>query len=169
MNFSLRAAALSFFVVLLVACADESPPAWHDEAGFRWRELRVHGDTPGFTRLDSARSGIGFRNDVSDSALMRNRYLGQGAGVSIGDVDGDGRPDVFMARSEGCTALYRNLGDWKFENIAKASGLAVCDRHSSGTALADLDGDGDLDLVLLATEGPNAVFINDGKAHFTER
>src|SRR5205085_3114805 len=117
MNFHLRA-ALPLLVLSLVACADQPPPSWHQETGYRWRELRVQGESPGFTRIDSARSGIAFRNDVSDSALMRNRYLGQGAGVSIGDVDGDGRPDVFMARTEGCSALYHNLGDWKFENIA---------------------------------------------------
>ena len=169
MSLPRQAAALSLSIICLAACANEAPPTWHDEGGYRWRDLRVRGETPGFTRIDSARSGIGFRNDVSDSALMRNRYFGQGAGVSIGDVDGDGRPDVFMARAEGCTALYHNLGDWKFENVAKVAGLEVCDRNSSGTALADLDGDGDLDLVLLATEGPNAIFINDGKAHFAER
>src|SRR5688572_3295807 len=134
MNPSLRAVA-AVFLAFAAGCADEPPPNWNDAEGHRWRELRVRGGEPGFTRLDSGRSGIGFRNDVSDSALVRNRYLGQGAGISIGDVDGDGRPDVFMARTEGCSALYRNLGDWHFENIAKAAGVEACDRHSSGTAL----------------------------------
>ena len=157
-------------LLIAAACADDTQPAtWHDEAGYRWREVRVRGGDPGFTRIDSARSGIGFRNTVSDSLLMRNRYLGQGAGIAIGDVDGDGRPDVFMAHTEGCSALYRNLGDWKFENVAKGSGLEICDRHSTGTALSDVDGDSDLDLFLLATNGPNAIFVNDGKGHFTER
>jgi hypothetical protein len=168
MSQSSRALA-ALLLVAAAACATEPPATWNDANGYRWRDLRVHGGEPGFTRVDSARSGIGFQNAVSDSALVRNRYLGQGAGISIGDVDGDSLPDVFMARTEGCSALYRNLGDWKFENIAKASGVEACDRHSSGTAFADIDGDGDLDLVLLATEGPNAVFVNDGKAHFTER
>ena len=129
----------------------------------------MRGGGAGFTRLDAGQSGIDFTNTVSESLLLRNRYLAQGAGVAIGDVDGDGQPDVFMARTEGCSALYRNLGNLKFENIAKASGVDICDRRSTGTALADVDGDSDLDLIVVATEGPNAIFINDGKAHFTER
>jgi hypothetical protein len=153
----------------LCACADDKPAPWHDEATYRWRELRVRGKNPGFTRMEGGHGGIDFMNTVSDSTLVRNRYLGQGAGVAIGDVDGDGLPDVFLARTEGCNALYRNLGGWKFEDIAGAAGVSACDRHTSGTAFADVDGDGDLDLILLATEGPNAIFVNDGKAHFTER
>jgi hypothetical protein len=114
------------------------------------------------------KTGIQFQNTVSDSALVRNRVVGQGAGVALGDVDGDGLVDVFLARTQGCSALYRNLGNWKFEEITKAAGVGACDRFTTGATLADIDGDGDLDLVLLATRGPNAIFINDGKAHFTE-
>src|SRR6185312_446874 len=46
--------------------------------------------------------------------------------------------------------------------------VAAADRHSTGCALADIDGDGDLDLVLLSTTGPNSIFLNDGHAHFVE-
>jgi hypothetical protein len=108
-------------------------------------------------------TGITFQNSVSDSLLLGNRILGQGAGVALGDVDGDGLVDVFLARTEGCSALYRNLGGWRFEDITKTAGVGACDRHSTGTALVDIDGDGDLDLIVLATTGPNAVFVNDGK------
>ncbi|MDA1082573.1 MAG: FG-GAP-like repeat-containing protein [Gemmatimonadetes bacterium] len=106
---------------------------------------------------------------MSESLLVRNRVLGQGAGVALGDVDGDGLSDVFLAKTEGCNSLYRNLGNWKFEDITAAAGVGACERHSTGSALADVDGDGDLDLVLLATNGPNAIFLNDGHARFTER
>jgi hypothetical protein len=166
MNQPLRFAA-SFAFLTLAACSERQPDTWHDEGAARWRETLVRGGDGGFSRVEGA--GIDFENNVSDSVLVGNRYLGQGAGVSIGDVDGDGRPDVFLARTEGCNALYRNLGGWKFENIAKTAGVEACDRYSTGTALADVDGDGDLDLVLLATTGPNAIFVNDGKGRFTER
>jgi enediyne biosynthesis protein E4 len=156
-------------VVLGIACDRSAPaPAWHQEAGYRWQDLAVPREgRPGFTRMDDA--GIHFQNTVSDSALVRNRIVGQGAGIALGDVDGDGLVDVFLARTEGCSALYRNLGRWRFEDVTKAAGVGACGRNATGTALADIDGDGDLDLVLVATRGPNAIFLNDGKGHFTER
>ena len=128
----------------------------------------VSAGKPGFTNLPGDRTGIRFKNTVSDSALLGNRILGQGAGVCLGDVDGDGLPDVFLARTEGASALYRNLGDWRFEDITVQAGVATADRHSTGCAFADVDGDGDLDLILLATTGPNAIFHNDGHGRFTE-
>jgi hypothetical protein len=159
-------------LTLAVAVACESPrptPAWHQETGYRWRELDVPSSgTPGFTKLDPGKTGIHFENFVSDSTLLGNRILGQGAGTCIGDVDGDGRPDVFLARTEGSNTLYRNLGDWRFQDITDSARVGAADRFSTGCAFADVDGDGDLDLVLLATKGPNAIFLNDGHGRFTE-
>lgn len=160
----LSVAALLF----AAACHDRPIPPWHQETGYRWRDLDVPSGEAGFTHMEGRKSGISFTNEAPDSILVGNRILAQGAGVALGDVDGDGRVDVFLARTSGCSALYRNLGNWKFEDITKSAGVGACDRHSSGAAFADVDGDGDLDLILLATTGPNAIFINDGKGHFTE-
>src|SRR5438094_2175712 len=143
------------------ACSSSPAPRWHQETGYRWRELSVRPGKAGFTHMEGRPSGIRFQNTVSDSALLHNRVLGQGAGVALGDVDGDGLVDVFLARTEGCSALFRNLGGWKFEDITASAGVGACDRHSTGAAFADVDGDGDLDLILLATNGPNAIFLND--------
>jgi len=118
--------------------------------------------------VPGSRSGIEFQNTVSDSVLVGNRMLAQGAGTCLGDVDGDGLVDLFLARTEGANALYRNLGGWRFEEVTPRAGVAAADRFSTGCALADLEGDGDLDLVLLATLGPNAIFLNDGTGQFTE-
>jgi hypothetical protein len=119
--------------------------------------------------MDPGKTGIRFQNSISDSVLLGNRVLGQGAGTCLGDVDGDGRPDVFLARTEGSNKLYRNLGNWRFEDITESAGVGAPDRYSTGCAFADVDGDGDLDLVLVATKGPNAIFLNDGHGRFTER
>lgn len=150
-------------------CRGDASADWRDEGGHRWRTIEVARGTPGFTRLDAGKTGVRFQNNASEKILLGNRTLGQGGGVSLGDVDGDGRPDIFLARTEGCSALYRNKGDWKFEDITTRARVGACDRRSSGSAMADVDGDGDLDIVLLATTGPNAIFLNDGKARFTER
>ncbi|MEP6494410.1 MAG: FG-GAP-like repeat-containing protein [bacterium] len=163
-----RATWLALAVIAAAACGPKPTPSWHQETGYRWRELDVPAGEAGFTKIDGAKSGITFQNTVSDSTLLGNRILGQGAGVALGDVDGDGLVDVFLAKTEGCSALYRNLGGLRFEEITKTAGVGACDRHSSAAAFADVDGNGTLDLILLATTGPNAIFLNDGKGHFTE-
>ncbi|HXO85790.1 MAG TPA: CRTAC1 family protein, partial [Gemmatimonadales bacterium] len=165
--------AFLLIVVSLAACRSPSSTtdiAWHEAAGYRWRTLgNPTGNEPGFTLLQPSETGITFTNIVGDSLLVENRQLAQGAGVCISDVDGDGRPDVLLARTRGPNALYRNLGDWKFEEIAEPAGVAASNRTSTGCAFADLDGDGDADLVLLSLGGPNAVFVNDGAGRFSER
>ncbi|HEX8941883.1 MAG TPA: VCBS repeat-containing protein, partial [Gemmatimonadaceae bacterium] len=109
--------AITLAAAAALACksSPKPTPAWHQEVGYRWRDLDVPtSGTPGFTKMDPAKTGIRFQNFVSDSVLLGNRILGQGAGTCLGDVDGDGRVDVFLARTEGSNKLYRNLGDWRF-------------------------------------------------------
>lgn len=120
---------------LLLACESQAPASWNQESGYRWREFSVPRGEPGFTRM-AGRNGIQFQNSVSESLLVGNRVLAQGAGVALGDVDGDGLTDVFLARTEGCNALFRNLGGWRFEDITQRAGVGACDRYSSGTARA---------------------------------
>lgn len=156
--------------LLLAACGRAADTGWQQGEGVRWRALDVpRRGTPGFTLLDSSRTGINFVNRVSDSLLLQNRLLAELGGVCIGDVDGDGRPDIFLARTDGPNALYRNLGDWRFEDVAGQAGVAAPGRRSSGCAFADLSGHGYLDLVLTALGGPPALFLNDGRGRFTER
>src|SRR6266581_3614236 len=168
------ACVLALAALITTACrpAQRTPAdtAWHAADGYRWRQLPIPpAHAPGFTSLAPSRTGISFSNTVSDSLLVHNRQLAQGAGVCLADVDGDGRPDVFLARTEGPSVLYRNLGDWRFEDITASAGVAAPSRHATGCAFADVDGDGDQDLVLVSLGGGNSVFLNDGKGHFTEQ
>lgn len=165
---------LALFAVLCTglaagACTERGPGPWHEAEGVRWRDLDVRGGEPGFTRISARRSGIDFANAVSEQALLGNRILGQGAGVALGDADGDGLVDVFLARTEGCSALYRNRGGFRFEDVTESARLGACGRNATGAAWIDVDGQHGLDLVLVATRGPNAIFLNDGSGRFTER
>ncbi|HTL04316.1 MAG TPA: FG-GAP-like repeat-containing protein, partial [Gemmatimonadales bacterium] len=155
---------------LLANCGRAAPPAaWHEETGYRWRELASPGGRPdGFTRLAARSTGIDFANSVSDSASYRNRHLMHGSGVAIGDVNGDGRPDVYLCRIEGPNALYLNQGGWRFREAARAGGVALGDRPSTGAVFADVDDDGDLDLVVTSMGGRNSLFLNDGKGVFQD-
>ncbi|MHC4066633.1 MAG: CRTAC1 family protein, partial [Planctomycetota bacterium] len=107
-------------------------------------------------------------NTASETWKLDNPNSLIGSGVALGDVDGDGLVDVYLAHLAGPNALYRNLGDWKFEEIGDAAGVAAPDRLSSGATFGDVDGDGDLDLLVTALGGPNALFLNDGTGTFSD-
>lgn len=164
-----QAFGLALLALAVLGCDRGADITWQTEEGYRWRELDVpRRGKPGFTLLEPSRTGINFVNAVSESLLVANRILAQGAGVCLGDVDGDGLPDVFLARTQGASALYRNLGNWRFEDITARARIATANRHATGCALADVDGDNDLDLLIVALGGPNSLFRNDGTGRFTE-
>ena len=158
-------------VCLLASCGREAaaPSVWHDEGTYRWRELDVApGKRVGFTELSPSRTGIRFVDDVPEDSVLQNRNLAIGSGVALGDVDGDGLVDIFLAKAGGPSALYKNLGDWKFKDITRESGVELRGRNSFGATFVDIDGDGDLDLLVTALGGTNGLFLNNGHGKFTE-
>ena len=70
---------------------------------------------------------------------------GYGHGVTVGDIDNDGRPDLFITRWR-AYALFHNKGDGTFEDFTSKAGLDGDRDWPTSAAFADLDGDGDLDL-----------------------
>lgn len=120
----------------------------------------------GFTLLSPADTGLSFTNALPEQRHLTNQILLNGSGVAAGDVDGDGRCDLYFARIDGSNALYRNLGNWKFEEIAQRSGVALPNGASTGCALLDLDGDSDLDLVVNSLGQGAHIFYNNGKGEF---
>ncbi len=153
-------------VIAIVGCTD-SPADWTQRDGFRYQELNVQGRSlTGFTEVNSRRSGIMAVNAVSQDAIVANRHMMHGSGIAIGDVSGDGLPDVYVARLSAPDVLYQNLGDWKFENISVRAGLDSTARATAGVVMADLDGDYDLDLLLTMPHGPGAVYRNLGGGRF---
>ncbi len=115
-----------------------------------------------------SRTGLVHRNDVDDEHAMANRNLLLGAGVAVGDVDGDGRPDVFLASVERPAALYHNDGDFHFTDVTAASGIDASALATTGATFADVDADGDLDLLAGTLGGPLVLWLNDGTGHFRD-
>ena len=123
----------------------------------------------------TADSGIAFTVGYSGTMSNDEVALILPSGVAAGDVDNDGRVDLFIVRGDvGPNLLYRNLGGMRFEEIADAAGVAFTAsaagnyRHGS-PALADLDGDDDLDLLLPGLDSdPTMIYVNDGSGVFTD-
>src|SRR5206468_3363898 len=142
---------------------------WQQGAGFRSAALPIAaGGKTGFTLRSPETTGIPFSNQLSDLAAAKNRILENGSGVALGDIDGDGWCDIYFCRLEGPNVLYRNLGNWNFEDITAKAGVACPDQYSTGAVFADIDGDGDLDLLVNSIGGGTRLFLNDGRGRFTE-
>ena len=84
-----------------------------------------------------------------------------------------GKADVFLAGAAGKSALFRNTGEGgklAFEEITwRSPGLDGGGNWETGASMADVDGDGDLDLYVCRYDAPNTLFINDGNGRFVER
>ncbi len=89
--------------------------------------------------------GDGTFEDVTDRSGIGRFLRGHGHGVAVGDVDGNGHTDVFVTRWRSY-ALYLNRGDGTFADATDSWGLGGRRDWPTSAALADLDGDGDLDL-----------------------
>jgi tetratricopeptide (TPR) repeat protein len=89
--------------------------------------------------------GDGRFEDATVSSGLSEFPGGYGYGVAVGDYDNDGRPDLFVTRWRSY-ALYRNRGGGRFEDVTERAGLGGDRGWPTSSALADLDGDGDLDL-----------------------
>ena len=124
-----------------------------------------------FTELEAAASGVDFVNPIDKEHPTKRLYLGAFAcgGVAIGDFDGDEIADVFLTSGPRRNRLYRGLGGMKFEDVTEAAGVAGGSEWTAGASLVDVDADGDLDIYVWNYDAPNALFVNDGEGHFTEK
>jgi hypothetical protein len=123
-----------------------------------------------FERLAPDQSGVDMTIPIDTQHALKRLYSGGFfcGGVSIGDLDGDGRPDLFLVNGPGPNRLYRQRDELVFEDITSQAGVDGRDDWGVGSALVDIDNDGDLDIYLCNYEKPNRLFINDGKGQFRE-
>lgn len=125
-----------------------------------------------FSRVSPEDSGLNFHNTLdADHELARLYHSGfVVGGVAIGDANGDGRPDIFLAGTAQPSRLYLQVGDLKFKDATGESGMEdPSNPWSTGASWVDFDNDGDLDLYLCNYQSPNQLWINDGHGRFEER
>ena len=99
------------------------------------------------------------------------------SGIAAGDIDGDGKPDLFLANGPGSNALYLQKAEsFQFEDVTEDVGVTIDggEDWAAGVAMADVDNDGDLDIYVCNYDAPNQLFINEGagdgqRVRFTEQ
>jgi hypothetical protein len=124
-------------------------------------------------------AGILFSNDLiedHENNSFRYEYFYNGGGVSIGDINNDGLPDIYFTGNMVEDQLYLNQGGLKFENISDKAILSGQDGWHTGTTMADVNGDGLLDIYVCRGGDPkhypdatNLLYINNGNSTFTEQ
>ncbi|MFL5606310.1 MAG: VCBS repeat-containing protein, partial [Gemmatimonadaceae bacterium] len=130
-----------------------------------------------FELLTPRSTGITFANRLPDDTafnILNYLYYYNGGGVAVGDVNGDGRPDLYFTSNLGPNRLYVNKGNYAFEDVTDRAGVAGGGGWTTGVSMADVNGDGKVDIYVsgvdyLTEHGHNVLYVNNGDGTFTDR
>lgn len=131
-----------------------------------------------FSLLPTASTGIDFRNDIVETPTMfmylyENLYVG--GGVSIGDINNDGLPDIYFSSTLGYNKLYLNLGNLQFKDITETAGVNGGQGIKTGVTMVDINNDGYLDIFVCKSgyKDPRLrtkiLYINNKDLTFTDK
>ena len=124
-----------------------------------------------FSMIPATQTGIDFENKIADTDtlnILDYLYYYNGGGVAIGDFNNDGLPDIYFTSNQESNKLYLNKGNFKFDDITKAAGVQSKGNWKTGVTVADVNGDGLLDIYVCEVggyknfKGRNELFINNG-------
>ena len=122
-------------------------------------------------------TGIGFNNKVTDTKefnILNYHNFYNGGGVAIGDINNDGKPDVFFTSNQQQNKLYINKGNWKFEDDTKHALITSDHKWHTGVAMVDINSDGWLDIYICNSgnmpgdDRSNELWINQQNGTFKE-
>ena len=151
--------SVCFFSVVLTGCKPEN-------------------DKPLFTEMSETYTGINFKNTLFEDGPLNVAnyiYFYNGGGVAIGDINNDGLQDILFTGNMVRNRLYLNKGNFKFEDITERSGIDKMQGWCTGATMADINGDGKLDIYICRSadinpdKRKNLLFINNGDLTFSEK
>lgn len=131
-----------------------------------------------FEKLPASKTHIDFTNQIKETPdfnILDYLYFYNGGGVASGDINNDGLVDLFFTSNQGKNKLYLNKGNMEFEDITEKAGVAGFSDWKTGVTMADVNGDGLLDIYVCAVsnfkgmEGSNELYINNGDNTFSEK
>jgi enediyne biosynthesis protein E4 len=165
---SLKDKAFSISTIILICIITLSCGRRHSDSSQKKR----------FSLLDKKQTHIDFINQLEyteefNTYTYRNFY--NGAGVGLGDFNNDGLTDIYFCGNMTGNRLYINKGNFEFEDVTDKAGVASSGSWSTGVSIADINGDGWLDLYVCKSgkpDGPhrhNELFINNGDLTFSEK
>ncbi|MBC2837860.1 VCBS repeat-containing protein [Robiginitalea sp. SC105] len=130
-----------------------------------------------FDAPPASRTGVDFANTLQESNelnILDYLYFYNGGGVAVGDINGDGLPDIYFSGNQVKNRLYLNEGGMRFRDITESAGVGGNSTWNTGAVMADVNADGLLDIYVCAVvgingfTGHNELFINNGDNTFTE-
>ena len=131
-----------------------------------------------FESIPVSVSGLEFENNLpfdEEFNIFTYRNFYNGGGVALGDINNDGLLDIYLTSNLGDNKLYLNKGDFRFEDVTTKAGVAGARAWSTGVAMADVNGDGFLDIYVCNSgdisgdNKQNELFINHGDGTFSEQ
>ncbi len=146
----------------------QEAPGVVEKRRFSESDSAAAGGGPLFRPIPAEESGLDFVIPIDLEHPERRLYYSAMAcgGIAVGDLDGDGWPDLFFSAGPVANRLYRHLGEPgvpRFTDLAVAAGVAEEGSWCNGAAMADIDGDGDLDLFICRYDEPNRLYLNESK------
>lgn len=161
---------LSLVLICLMSCSDKNEEEIQED-------ISQNPKPQFFKSIEGSLSGIDFSNDLyskGDLNIIEYLYYYNGGGVAVIDINNDGLDDIYFSANQKPDQFYLNLGNMKFKDISKESGISQDSTWSTGVTSVDINKDGFLDIYVCkvgnykSLRAKNELYVNQGDNTFKE-